>query len=234
MKQFLLNNINQKQVNGLIESLIKGYHTLNTKSRMQFIEKVLGDGNFFRQEMTFFDDGKVTSEIDKMQENYRKISTEIDFVENTASPEEKNARLNFLYKRQIEILEEVAFQSSQRLEKVPACLKLLDGLKSDFTLCLQGLQKYSSGEIELAKKFFESYLAKHKNFGEHYQLNKIFGMMKLSARDYKVAKIYLQKVTQICPEDIEVHSALAKIYRQIGNTRGEIIETKILKLLEGD
>lgn len=219
----------------MIESLIKGWHTLNNKSRITLIESMLGDENFFRHEVSFFDEGRITSGIMEMENDYKKISTEIDFVKRTEKKsDETSARLNFLYSRQLEILQTVAFQSSQLLEKVSSCLKLLENLNLDFTFCLEGLQFYIDGDVDNARKKFDKYLSEHKNFGEHYQLNKIYGLIKFRDEDYESAKFYLQKVTQICPEDSEVHSTLAKIYNRLGCRAGEQAERKILKLLGGD
>ena len=218
----------------MIENLIKGWHTLNNKSRIKLIESMLGDENFFRHEVSFFDEGRVISGIKQMENDYKKIATEIDFIKCTGKKTSENsARLNFLYCRQLEILQTIAFQSSQRIEKISSCLKLLENLKSDFTFCLEGLQFYVDGDIDGARKKFDEYLAKHENFGEHYQLNKIYGLIKFRDGDYESAKFYLQKVTQICPEDVDIHSTLITIYNHLGYRKAEQAGQKILKLLGG-
>ena len=217
----------------MLDAFIKGWHTLNNKSRLKLIESLLGDENFFRFEFCFYDEGRVTTGITRLKEDYEKISAEIDFVQQTSADSEETAeRLNFLYKRQLEILEAIAFQSSQRLEKVPACLNLLKGLKRDFSVCLEGLSEYQKGNVEVARQHFEKYLAKYGDFRAHYQLNKIYGRIELNAKDYVTAKIFLQRVIQICPEDAEVHQWLLEIYSCLNDSKAAKIHHDIAKLLE--
>ena len=95
----------------MVDSLIKGYNTLNNKARLKLIETMMGDGNFFRHEVEFFDEGRIASGIASIHSDYQKISTEIDFVQQTGSDsDDSKARLNFLYRRQLEILQVMAFQ----------------------------------------------------------------------------------------------------------------------------
>ena len=217
----------------MFENVIKGYHALNNKSRLKLIESLLGNENFFRFEFNFYDEGRISSGIASLQEDYAKISTEIDFVRQTSEPsDDTDARLNFLRKRQLEILETMVFQSSQRPEKVPACLNLIRDLKSDFSICLEGLSEYQNGNIDAARHHLEKYLATHGNFGNHYQLNKIYGKIKLDTRDYATAKIYLQRVTQICPEDSEIHRWLAEIYSRLNDSAAARTNHDIFELLE--
>ena len=217
----------------MFESVIKGYHTLNNKSRLKFIESLLGDENFFRLECNFYDEGRVSSGIASLQKDYAKISTEVDFVRQTSdSSPETTERLNFLQQRQLEILETMAFQSSQRLEKIPACLNLLRGLKLNFSICLEGLREYQDGNIKASQCYLEKYLAIHGEFGNHYQLNKIYGNIKFDNGDYIAAKIYLQRVTQICPEDSEVHQRLSEIYSRLNDSDAARVNRDIFKLLE--
>lgn len=217
----------------MFENVVKGYHTLNNKSRLKLIESLLGNENFFRFEFSFYDEGRISSGIASLQEDYTKISTEIDFVRQTGKPSDDiDARLNFLRQRQLEILETMVFQSSQRPEKVSACLNLIRGLKLDFSICLEGLSEYQSGNIDAARRHFEKYLTTHKDFANHYQLNKIYGKIKFDAGDYATAKIYLQRVTQICPEDSEVHRWLSEIYSRLNDSEATQVNHEIFELLE--
>ena len=214
----------------MIDTLIKGYHAVNNKARLKVIESILGSGDFFRREVEFFDVGYIETGINRIREDYDKILTEIDFVKKTS---DDNARLNFLYKRQLNFLEAMTFILSQIPENIDKCLDLIEGLKSDFQLCLEGLKFYYAGDIEKARLKFEKYLGKHGNFGEHYILNKIYGELELQRKDFDSAKFYLQKVTEICPEDAETHRYLAEVYKKLGYHEAVRVEENILNLLEG-
>ena len=111
-------------------------------------------------------------------------------------------------------------------------MNLLNGLKLDFSICLEGLREYQAGNVATAQHYLEKYLTTHEDFANHYQLNKIYGKIKFNARDYVKAKIYLQRVTQICPEDSEVHHWLAEIYSTLNDSEAAQVNHEIFKLLE--
>ncbi len=63
----------------MIKKLIKTYHKIYNISKLQLIEKIMGEENFFREEITCFDDGRVEAGIKRLQSDYTKICEDINF-----------------------------------------------------------------------------------------------------------------------------------------------------------
>ena len=216
----------------MIKTLIKTYHTIHNKSKLKLIEELLGNENYFRQEVNFFDDGRVAAGINRINEDYKKLLTEIEFVkDNYKDDEDKIERLNFLYGRQYEFLKTITFQASQNFKNIDNCINMLGNIKNDFSLCLEGLKAYSSGNKDEAFSKLTAYLKLKNSFEDHYLLNKIYGTMLYEKNSYDEAEPYLYKITQICPEDLEVHNMMKNIYHTLGNSNGEFVEQEIISIL---
>lgn len=218
----------------MIKTLIKAYHTVFNKGKLAVIESFSEEENFFRNEVAFFDNGRVASGIERLKADYAAIEAEIKFVKQTgADDEDYEKKLNFLYKRQYECITTMAFQTSQNLKNIDACLALTKGLNYDFKLCLEGLRLYKDDDKEAAFAKFGEYLKRKKSFSVHYLLNKIYGEMLFNKGNYKAAEVFLYNVTQICPEDNNNHKLLATVYEKNGNVRQMKIEKEIVKVLGG-
>ena len=94
-----------------------------------------------------------------------------------------------------------------------------------------GLKAYNMGDEAKAFEKLTEYLNKRENFGDHYLLNKIYGTLLYNKNHFSESEKYLYKVTQICPEDIQVHNMMKVIYHNLNNSNGEKVEESILKLL---
>ena len=217
----------------MIKELIKAYHRVYNISRLKVIEELMGKEDFFRAEVACFDDGRVASLINRMKDDYEKIITEIDVVTRQCKSDSNyKERLNYLYRRQYEIIYSMSFQASQNLKNIDSSINLWGNIKDDFLLCLEGLKLYKQGIKEESFSKLTAYLHKHHTFGSHYLLNKVYGTLLYEKKQYNEAEIYLHRVTQICPEDAAVHRIMQEVYQRRGERRGAEVEAAILNLLE--
>lgn len=216
----------------MIKSLIAAYYKVFNKSKLKIRERFSGEENFFRREVTYYDDGRIAAGIKQMQEDYAKIAEEITFVQKNGGADKK-ARLEFLYKRQYEIVRLMAFQGSQSMKNVAGCLKLMEGLEDDFSLCLKALLAYDSGAHQEAYEILTAYITKHHSFGPHYLLHKVYGELLYERQEIEKAATFFFNVTQLCPDDVENHRRLADIYRRQKKDAAAYREDEIVALLEG-
>lgn len=216
----------------MIKKLIKTYHKIYNISKLQIIERIMGEENFFREEVTCFDDGRVEAGIKRLQEDYAKIGEDIKFLMETSKNDDSvNDRLHYLHNRQYEMLRLLTFEASQNERNIDACLNVWGELADDFRLCLEGLKLYFGGDQNLSYMKFNEYLKKHDGFGSHYLLNKIYGIMLYETKHYDDAEKFLYRVTQVKPEDGAVHRIMRDLYRRRGYTAGEAVEKNILLAL---
>lgn len=216
----------------MIKTLIKTYHTVFTKGQLAVIEAFSKEENFFRNEVAFFDNGRVASGIEALKKDYADLQTEIEFVKkNRINDKDYNDRINFLYSRQYECMMTIVFQASQNLQNIDSCLDILGDSNNVFKLCLEGLNFYKHTKKDDAFAKLTEYLKIKKSFDEHYLLNKIYGEMLYDKGLYKEAKLFLYIVTQICPEDDMAHQLLKAIYAKDGDTVGVAVEEEIISVL---
>lgn len=216
----------------MIKKLIKTYHKIYNISKLQVIERIMGEENFFREEVTCFDDGRVEAGIKRLQADYAKISEDIKFLMETSKRDESyNDRLQYLRKRQYDMIHLLTFETSQNEKNIDACLNVWGDIDDDFRLCLEGLKLYFSGNQSSSYMKLNEYLKKHDGFGSHYLLNKIYGLMLYEKKLYDDAEKFLYRVTQIKPEDIDTHKMMMDLYHHNNNITGETVERNILLAL---
>ncbi|WP_415941521.1 hypothetical protein [Mitsuokella multacida] len=215
-----------------IPALIKAYNLFYNKSRLKTVEALLGDENFFREECTFFDDGRVKSAIDRIKSDYEKISNEISFIKNTSKQDDDLVqKLKYLYERQFKLLVLMAYQASQNYKNIDSSLQLINGFDTPLLFGLKGIQFYINNDMENSYRNLTVYLKKEGGFGDHYLMNKIYGELLIEGKEYRDAIPFLIRVIKNRPEDIETHRLLIKCYQYSGDTDKLNVEKAIVKLL---
>jgi predicted Zn-dependent protease len=215
-----------------IPALIKAYNLFYNKSRLKTVEALLGDENFFREECTFFDDGRVKSAIDRIKKDYEKISTEISFIKKTSKhDDDSNQKLKYLYERQFKLIVLMAYQASQNYKNIDSSLQLIDGFDTSLSLGIKGIQLYIQNDKENSYRKLTAYIQETGSFGDHYLMNKIYGMLLIEGKSYRNAIPFLIRAVKNHPEDIETHQLLMECYQQIDCFEKSNLEKDIVELL---
>lgn len=216
----------------IIPTLIKAYNLIYNKSRLKTVEALIGDENFFREECTFFDDGRIKSAVVRMKNDYDKISNEISYVKNTCSHDDDYAqRIKYLYNRQYKLIILMAYQSSQSYKNIDDSLQLINGFDTPLALGINGIKSYSMGEKENSYRQLTDYLSKEGSFGDHFLMNKIYGKLLIDGKSYQNAIPFLVRAAKIHPEDIETHQLLIECYQQTNQRTKSVLEEDIIELL---
>ena len=196
------------------------------------MEALLGDENFFREECTFFDDGRVKSAIDRIKKDYEKISTEISFIKKTSKhDDDSNQKLKYLYERQFKLIVLMAYQASQNYKNIDSSLQLIDGFDTSLSLGIKGIQLYIQNDKENSYRKLTAYIQETGSFGDHYLMNKIYGMLLIEGKSYRNAIPFLIRAVKNHPEDIETHQLLMECYQQIDCFEKSNLEKDIVELL---
>lgn len=215
-----------------IPALIKAYNLFYNKSRLKTVEALLGDENFFREECTFFDDGRVKSAIDRIKKDYEKISTEISFIKKTSKhDDDSNQKLKYLYERQFKLIVLMAYQASQNYKNIDSSLQLIDGFDTSLSLGIKGIQLYIQNDKENSYRKLTAYIQETGSFGDHYLMNKIYGMLLIEGKSYRNAIPFFIRAVKNHPEDIETHQLLMECYQQIDCFEKSNLEKDIVELL---
>ena len=219
----------------MLKKLIKAYYKYYIEKELAVVERFVSDENSFRHEMNFFDDGRAEAGIEAIKKDCEKIDVEISVLQKRQADGSDDAeisqKLNYLYKRKYEMIYLIAFQASQNFNNVESCKNILEGLSSDFMLCLCALSSYKAGNTESAAQYFKEYLSKHENFSHHYLCNKIYGELLFKECEYDDAFRYLYASVAVCPNDVSLHNKLLEIYRWRGDEHKCQVEKDIISCL---
>lgn len=219
----------------MIKALIKAYNTVQNKSKLKLIERMMGNENYFRDEIIFYDEGRVISGIIHIKNDLKKIDTEIEFVKKSYDEnDEKKDKLNFLYNKQHEYIKLISFHGSQNIKNIDESIAIWGDIKDNFIICLYGIKEYINNNKDEAYRLLNIYLDKGYSFENHYLLNKIYGEIMFEKKSYAEAYKFFIKAIQYCPEDIDIHLKLKEIYQYIGNENKLKVTNDIINILGDD
>jgi tetratricopeptide (TPR) repeat protein len=214
----------------LIKEALKAYN----ESKLAVIQRFAEDEFGVIDEPGFLDVGYINTRIETIKKEYSKLEKELDlFARHDRNDSYHREQLNTLLNARTEKLLELAFVSSNDFGYVDSCIKLLEGINTDFSLCLQGLKYYSLKEVGKAFECFYEYFKNKSGHVEHYLINKTYGELLLEYKQYELAAGLLRKACEKRPEDLEIHYMLKRIYSFLGKRKEENVEKEIIKLLEG-
>lgn len=172
------------------------------------------------------------SAIDRIKKDYEKISTEISFIKKTSKhDDDSNQKLKYLYERQFKLIVLMAYQASQNYKNIDSSLQLIDGFDTSLSLGIKGIQLYIQNDKENSYRKLTAYIQETGSFGDHYLMNKIYGMLLIEGKSYRNAIPFLIRAVKNHPEDIETHQLLMECYQQIDCFEKSNLEKDIVELL---
>lgn len=200
---------------------------------MKFLEKVIGDADYFYDETTFYSDNEIAVRINNLQSDYRAIAKEIDFITKHSNMDiDEKQRVSYLINQRREIQEMIAFWASNNCKNIDDCISMFENNKSKFLICALAIKDFYSGDKKEAFLKINSFLKDGGDFYRHYLVNKIYGMLLCDMKKYKEAKKYVVRAIKLRPEDIELHKLMSNIHRQEGNITFMEREDNIITILE--
>lgn len=213
----------------MLKEIIKGYND----SKLALIEKLSDSEEGIYDELDHFDDGYIKVKIKRLQKEYEEKQNEINSIEkyNMNDNNDNNSKRE-LIKRLEEIRFEMAFLASNNIKNIDSCFNLLNGMNTDFLLCIRGLKYYSECNEKEAFNSFYSYFKGKKVILNHFLINKVYGTMMYNYKQYDMAAIMLRKAAEKRPEDVEVHKILKNIYLETNKYNMIQIEDAVIDLLE--
>lgn len=212
----------------MINQLIKMYR----KSQMELVEKIANEDNFFLHEVSFFDDGRCSTIVKELQVLYKEIIEELNYAKEYRQDDQD--KIIYLKERKFSILRSMAVLGSQNIKNLEQCIALYGPIRDSFYPCMMALKAYKDGNTEECFNLLSENMKSDKDFSQHYLLNKIYGELLFEKKIYDKAFVYLYNTAQICPNDIDVHRKLQKIYQMNNNSFGEKVEKDIIEILEDE
>lgn len=213
----------------MLKEIIKAYED----GKIAFINKISQINTQNVEEVLFLDDGYIRSKIKELKEQYNSLSSEIDLlIKYDKNDEYSKSKISYLREQCKDIKLEIAFLASNNYKNLDNCINLVEDIDTDFKLCIYALRFYYDGNSQRAYQYFGEYFKDKDRFLEHYLINKVYGELLFSIKEYNASANVLRKAVEKRPEDIEIHRILKEIYKLNGQLIEEKIEESILNLLE--
>ena len=216
---------------GMLDKLIEWYHTYYTKKQILIMETIVNT-NYFRDECIFFDNGRVASGLKQMEKDFNIISSELNHIKETL-PEgtERDKKTQELVLKQYEMTKVACFQGSQNIKNIDNCITWALNIKYDFIDCLYGLKSFAQNDKAAAFDKLNNYLVKHKAFGDHFLLNRVYGELLIERGNIMESMKYMQNAVMLCPDDLYSHEKLLHIYQLLNDIEAITTEERIIEVL---
>lgn len=214
----------------MLKTAIKTYH----KTRLNIIKKFANNYDESLDEAIFYDDGYLTTKINLLKKKLNNVLTEIDIaVTHEKKDKDTIDKIKYLNIQKEELMLEMCFYASNGFNSLEMCKGLLDGINSDFELCIDALIAFKNNNDDMALQLFHSYFSKTTSFPDHFLINKTYGIILKKYGQDKMATRLLQEASSKKPEDIEVHKHLYELYSKVQFKDGIELEKMIISMLEG-
>lgn len=207
--------------------------TIYRKAEMAVISGLSGASAGVIDETSFYDVGYMQSQIGRIQKELKRITSEL---ENTLEIKDNSdygkKHIAELIEQRERLLFNMIFLASNSFKNLDDCMKMAEGHKFSFMQCVQALNEYHSGSKEKAFQLLEVYYRKHGSAGEHYLVNKVFGLLLAENGFYAKAVPFLTYALQFVPNDTESLDVLKMCYGQMNESGRARVISEILVLLD--
>ena len=206
--------------------------TIYQKMEMELVGGLSGATANVIDETNFYDVGYMQAKIKTVQKKLKDIATDIEMsIEaNNNSNSEREYRAELIKERE-QLLGHMVFLASNSFKNLDDCLRMADGHKFPFLICVRALKEYDFGNKEKAFDMLEVYYSKYQRVEEHYLVNKVFGLLLIEKGNYKKASTLLTYALKFVPDDIECLNGLKRCYWELNERRKEAVITEILGVL---
>ena len=179
----------------------------------------------------FLDNGYIRAKIQQLKQEYTKIEDEMEqLIEFDQKDEYHQQKLAVLMESRGACLLHMSFLSSNSFEHLETAISLIDGIQTDFSLCLQALIFYVNGRESESLQSFDQYFHRHPEPLEHFLINKVYGELLYKQGQVEKAIRFLRKAAEKRPEEMELHALLVEAYQMAGHQQQASVHRDMLNL----
>ena len=201
------------------------------KLQMDFIGKLSVENEDVINEVPFFDEGYLATQIERLKEEHARVSTELrvsyELNDNSDYEVEKRRKL----KLQRDALEtKMIHYAVNSLNSLEMCKMLAKGKKLKIEELVSALEMYKDNDAGAIKEF-DSYFSNNEITKGYYLGNKLYGKLLLEDGRVKEAKEHLEYAVQMRVDDVELLGLLEQCYKTLGQVYEEMITKEVLQIL---
>lgn len=202
------------------------------KLHMDLITKFSVGNDNLMDEVPFFDEGYISTQIERLKRKHEDFSRELKIsVElNSQSDYEvkKREKLKFMLEKTELKMVYLALNSFKSIEM---CKSLVRGKEYKVQGLINALDAYQIGNEEKAKKEFEMYFSINTIESGYYLANKTYGKILLKMGDNRKALQHFESAIQFKVDDVELLSLLQNTYANLEMIPENQIVSEVLDIL---
>jgi predicted Zn-dependent protease len=214
----------------VLKNIIHSYQT----AKLAVIKKFSDQNYDILDEPGFLDDGYIITKIQLLKKEYSKVEDEVQLLlQYDKKDDHHHQKLSNLSEYKDDLLLQLSFLFSNSINNIDHALRLIEGIETDFQLCLQALLHYKNDKETDAAQLFSHYFQHHPEHMEHFLINKVYGELLYKQGSTESSLIYLKKAIEKRPDDLDTLRLLYQAYQSTGNAQQMEVLGKIIDLLGG-
>ena len=201
------------------------------KIQMDFIGKLSMENKEIINEVPFFDEGYLSTQINRLKEEHARVCTElkIAYELNLDSKYEEEKRKKLRLKRDsLEI--KMLHYAVNSLNSLEMCKVLAKGKNLKIEKLISALELYKDNDKEAITEFALYFLDNAVDKG-YYLGNKLYGKLLLENGKADIAREHLEYAVQMRVDDVELLTLLEECYKMLRQTYEEKITKEVLQIL---
>lgn len=201
------------------------------KMQMDFIGKLSIDNEKIINEVPFFDEGYLATQIERLKDEHARVSTELKIAYELNINSEYEVEKRRKLKLQRDVLEtKMIHYAVNTLNSLEMCKMLAKGknLQIEKLICAMELYKENNRN---AISEFDAYFSNNEITKGYYLGNKLYGKLLLADGRSKEAKEHLEYAVQMRVDDVELLTLLEQCYKSLGQECEGKITKEVLQIL---
>lgn len=203
------------------------------KLQMDMIDKLSVGSENVIDEVPFFDEGYIFTQIERLKKKYENVSRELKISEELNEQSDYEVAKREKLKKMLEKTElKIVYLSLNSFKSLEMCRKLVKGKDYKVTCLLQALEFYHNKDEKNAEEQFEQYFADNLLNSGYYLGNKIFGTLLFRKGETKRALQHLECAVQFNINDLELLSLMQEAYEKLGLVFEKEIVSEVIGILK--
>lgn len=220
-----------RERNGTMSGIGKAV-TAYQKFQMDIIGKLSIESENMLEEVPFFDEGYIYTQIERLKRQHEDISRDlkisIDLDIQSDYEQQKRTKLKSMLDR-VEI--KMLYYALNSFNSMDLCKKLCTGKNIKVVNLIAALEKYQAGEMEQAGKLFHTYFSENSVESACFLGNKVYGKLLFKSGMIEKSLVHLEHAVQLKPDDMELLMLLQHAYQKTNQELEQKIVSEVCQIL---
>ena len=202
------------------------------KFQMDMIGKLSIESENMLEEVPFFDEGYIYTQIERLKRQHEDISRDlkisIDLDIQSDYEQQKRTKLKSMLDR-VEI--KMLYYALNSFNSLDLCKKLCTGKNIKAVNLVTALEEYQAGKMEQAVKLFHAYFSENSIESAYFLGNKVYGKLLFKRGMIEESLVHLEHAVQLKTDDMELLMLLQHAYQKANQELEQKIVSEVCQIL---